>query len=83
MKALSALFRRSFSHGIHPPEFKDRTKDLPTQRMPFVGRYVLPLRQHLGAPSKPVVVLGQRVGRGELIAEPAASKTSWRTCGLA
>jgi electron transport complex protein RnfC len=38
--------------------------------MPFVGRYVLPLNQHLGAPAKPVVKAGQRVRRGERIAEP-------------
>ena len=72
MKALSDLFKRSFSHGIHPEEFKDRTNALHTQRMPFVDRYVLPVRQHLGAPSKPIIEVGQRVGRGELIAEAGA-----------
>lgn len=40
--------------------------------MPFVDRYILPVNQHLGAPSKPVVKVGQRVRRGELIAEPGA-----------
>lgn len=38
--------------------------------MPFVEVYTLPLSQHLGAPSKPVVKEGQKVRRGELIAEP-------------
>jgi electron transport complex protein RnfC len=38
--------------------------------MPFVREYVLPLSQHIGAPSKPVVEPGQRVQRGQLIAEP-------------
>ncbi len=68
MKALSALLKRSFAHGVHPQEFKERTESLPIQRMPFVGRYVLPLNQHLGAPSKPVVEVGQRVERGQLVA---------------
>ncbi|MEA3277412.1 MAG: electron transport complex subunit RsxC [Pseudomonadota bacterium] len=72
MKALSSLFKRGFSHGIHPEELKDRTQGLHTQRMPFVERYVLPVRQHRGAPSKPTVEVGQRVGRGEIIAEPGA-----------
>ena len=72
MKALRALFRRSFAHGVHPNEHKVLTADLPTQRMPFVGRYVLPLNQHLGAPAKPVVSPGQRVHRGQRIAEPSA-----------
>ncbi|ESQ14485.1 MAG: electron transport complex subunit RsxC [Thiohalocapsa sp. PB-PSB1] len=72
MSALSSLFQRSFSHGIHPRPFKERTEALPTQRMPFVDRYVLPLRQNLGAPPSPVVEVGQRVGRGQVIAEPTA-----------
>jgi len=70
MNALSTLFQGSFSHGIHPQAFKERTEALPTQRMPFVHRYVLPLRQNLGAPPSPVVEVGQRVGRGQIIAEP-------------
>ena len=67
-----SLFRRNFSHGVHPNEHKSLTDELPTRRMPFVGRYVLPLNQHLGAPAKPVVTPGQRVRRGERIAEPGA-----------
>ena len=70
MLQLSTLFKRSFSHGVHPDEFKERTEGLPIQRMPFVNRYVLPLHQHLGAPCKAVVTSGQRVLRGQLIAEP-------------
>ena len=72
MMALSTLLRRSFRHGVHPEELKERTESLPTQRMPFVGRYVLPLNQHLGAPAKPIVGVGERVMRGQLIAEPSA-----------
>jgi Na+-translocating ferredoxin:NAD+ oxidoreductase subunit C len=72
VKTLSTLLKRSFAHGVHPPEFKERTESLPIQRMPFVGRYVLPLNQHLGAPSKPVVEVGQRVTRGQLVAEAGA-----------
>ncbi|MFO7593598.1 MAG: electron transport complex subunit RsxC [Pseudomonadota bacterium] len=64
--------RRSFSHGVHPEHHKDQTADLPIQRVPFCKRYVMPLGQHIGAPAKPVVEVGQRVHRGELIAEPAA-----------
>ncbi len=72
MSVLAALWRRGFAHGIHPPAHKERTAALPSQRMPFVERYVLPLHQHLGAPARPVVAVGQRVGRGQLIAEPGA-----------
>ena len=76
MSALSTLFKGSFSHGIHPQAFKERTEGLPTERMPFVERYVLPLRQNLGAPPSPVVEVGQRVGRGQIIAEPGAFVSS-------
>lgn len=62
----------SFSHGIHPDEHKSRTARLPIERMPFVDRYTLPLSMHAGAPSRPVVSVGQKVKRGELLAEPAA-----------
>jgi len=64
--------RRSFSHGVHPAHHKDQTADLPIQRVPFCKRYVMPLGQHIGAPAKPVVEVGQRVYRGQLIAEPGA-----------
>lgn len=72
MNFLASLFQRDFSHGVHPDDHKLQTAALPTQRMPFMDNYVLPLQQHLGAPSRPVVQSGQRVGRGELIAEPSA-----------
>jgi Na+-translocating ferredoxin:NAD+ oxidoreductase subunit C len=63
-------FARSFKNGIHPEEHKDQTSHLPIERMPFVDRYVLPLGQHLGAPSKAVVRVGEAVLRGQVIAEP-------------
>jgi Na+-translocating ferredoxin:NAD+ oxidoreductase subunit C len=61
---------RTFRHGVHPHEHKHATARLPIVRMPFVDRYVLPLAQHIGAPAKAVVRPGQKVRRGELIAEP-------------
>ena len=60
----------SFRHGIHPQESKEATEHLPIARMPFVERYVLPLSQHTGAPSRPVVAVGERVTRGQVVAEP-------------
>jgi len=72
MLAFSSLLKNGFAHGIHPRDHKERTAALPTQRMPFMERYVLPLHQSLGAPAKPVVKVGERVMRGTLIAEPGA-----------
>jgi len=62
--------RRSFAHGIHPPGHKELTDHRPIERMPFVDALVLPLSQHIGAPSRAVVTVGDRVERGQLIAEP-------------
>ena len=69
MKALG-LLRRGFEHGVHPAHHKQQTADLPIQRVPFGKDYVMPLGQHIGVPAKPVVEAGQRVERGQLIAEP-------------
>ena len=62
--------RRNFEHGVHPAHHKEQTADLPIQRVPFVKDYVMPLGQHIGVPCKPAVAVGERVLRGQLIAEP-------------
>jgi electron transport complex protein RnfC len=67
-----SIFKHSFAHGVHPDEHSEQTAHLPIQRVPFVNRYILPLGQHLGAPARPIVKVGQRVQRGELLAKPGA-----------
>jgi electron transport complex protein RnfC len=62
------LWAKTFGHGVHPEERKLATQGLAIERMPFVEEYVLPLSQHTGAPSTPVVAAGDRVVRGQLIA---------------
>lgn len=66
------LFQRlsgSFSHGVHPLDFKEQTVDLPIQRVPFGKEYIMPLGQHIGTPSIPIVRAGDIVRRGQPIAE--------------
>ncbi len=60
----------TFRHGVHPDEHKEGTESLPIERVPFVESYILPLGQHIGAPSVPVVKPKDRVQRGQLIAKP-------------
>ncbi|MHC4513952.1 MAG: electron transport complex subunit RsxC [Planctomycetota bacterium] len=68
---MAAWFRMpSFPNGVHPDENKERTENLPIERMPFVDTYVLPLGQHIGAPAKPIVKVGEHVVRGQMVAEP-------------
>jgi len=66
--SLKHFLRGSFSHGIHPPENKHFTAARPIERLPFPPRLVLPLSQHAGKPSVPLVRVGQEVARGEPIA---------------
>jgi Na+-translocating ferredoxin:NAD+ oxidoreductase subunit C len=58
-----------FRHGVHPPEHKELTSGVPIRRMPFPDEIVLPLRQHAGKPAKLLVKRGDRVERGDKIAE--------------
>ena len=62
---------KTFRHGIHPGEYKDLTRYKAIQRMPFSDEYLIPLSQHLGAPSKLLVKPGKKVQRGQIIGEPA------------
>ncbi|MCB0281885.1 MAG: electron transport complex subunit RsxC [Calditrichae bacterium] len=67
--ALSLFSNKTFKHGVHPPETKDATSKMPIRRFPFAPVMIIPLAQHIGAPSVPVVKEGQEVTRGQLIAK--------------
>jgi electron transport complex protein RnfC len=69
---MKGLLSPSFRHGVHPEGHKESTEHLAVERMPFVQKYILPLSQHTGAPCRPVVRPGDRVLRGQLLAEPGA-----------
>ena len=60
---------KTFRHGIHPPEHKELTASRPIERIKFPDQVVLPLSQHIGAPSRPIVKAGDKVFRGQVIAE--------------
>ena len=61
--------RAAFTGGVHPPESKELTAHLAVRRMPFPDEVVIPLSQHIGGPSKAIVVPGDHVERGDIIAE--------------
>ena len=60
---------KTFRHGVHPPESKDETSGLAIRQFPFAPVLIVPLVQHIGKPSVPVVREGQEVTRGQRIAE--------------
>jgi len=69
MKLLNFFKRKTFSHGIHLPDKKERTSTQAIRRLPFAPELIVPLTQHFGSPAKAVVSPGEEVVRGQLIAE--------------
>ncbi|MCB0584063.1 MAG: electron transporter RnfC, partial [Phaeodactylibacter sp.] len=61
--------KSTFKHGVHPPEHKEETNGLPIRQFPFAPLIILPMAQHIGAPSQIVVREGQEVARGQLLAK--------------
>lgn len=53
---------------IHLPDCKDITRTKKTEPVPAPKKVILPLSQHTGAPSEPVVNIGDNVKAGSLIA---------------
>ena len=59
----------TFKGGVHPYEGKDLSKDTPTRELLPKGELVYPVSQHIGAPAKPIVAVGDTVLKGQMIAE--------------
>lgn len=60
----------TFMGGIYPPGYKEATADLAIEKAAEPSVVYIPLQQHIGAPCKPVVKVGDRVTVGEMIGEP-------------
>lgn len=60
---------KTFRRGIHPYDGKKLSADSPIRIIPAEGDMVYPLSQHIGAPSVPVVSVGDHVLAGQKIAE--------------
>ncbi len=59
----------TFKGGVHPPEHKSESNSRPIHAAPVPRELVIPMRQHMGSPAKPVVGVGERVLKGQLIGE--------------
>ncbi len=62
--------------GVHPAGHKDRSSALTIATAPVPERLFLPLRQHAGADALPVVKVGDRVLKGQLIAAAASEMSA-------
>jgi electron transport complex protein RnfC len=58
-----------FHGGIHPPENKQQSLRSPIRFAGVPPELVIPLSQHIGAPSHPVVSVGDHVLKGQVIAQ--------------
>ncbi len=60
----------SFHGGVELPGHKQESTTRPLQAAPLPEQLILPLSQHLGAPAEPVVSVGERVLKGQMVAKP-------------
>ncbi|QRG77289.1 electron transport complex subunit RsxC [Citrobacter sp. R56] len=69
MLKLFSAFRKDkiwdFDGGIHPPEMKTQSNGTPLRQVPLAPRFVIPLKQHIGAEGELCVNVGDRVLRGQ------------------
>ncbi|CAI8760958.1 electron transport complex subunit RsxC [Kosakonia quasisacchari] len=69
MLKLFSAFRKEklwdFHGGIHPPEMKTQSNGTPLRQLPLANRFVIPLKQHLGAEGELCVRVGDNVLRGQ------------------
>ncbi len=63
---------KSFKKGVHPYGGKELSKDCEMKSIAAGSVLVYPLSQSIGAPAKAVVSVGDRVLKGQLIAEAGA-----------
>lgn len=63
----------SFHGGVHPPENKTHSTQLPIGQLPLPEKFVLPLRQHIGNIPKIKVSVNDFVLKGQLLAEADGS----------
>lgn len=54
--------------GVHPAENKIAAGKA-IENLPLPAEVVLPVAQHIGAPAKPIVKKGDKVTRGQCVAE--------------
>lgn len=66
----------TFKSGIHPGDFKTQTASLPIEILPAPKEVFIPLQQHIGAPCKAIVEVGDEVVVGQVIGNTEAYVSS-------
>lgn len=63
----------TFKGGVHPPEGKELSEEKAIVRLDVPSQVIIPLSQHIGAPSKVTVAVGDAVKTGQKIGEAAGA----------
>ncbi|MBU0529314.1 hypothetical protein KKF86_06110, partial [bacterium] len=66
----------TFKSGIHPTEFKYFTESIAIETLPKPKEVFIPLQQHIGAPCKSLVEVGDTVKIGQVIGSTEAYVSS-------
>lgn len=61
---------KDFDGGLHLDDHKAQSNGRPIAQVPLPEELVLPLQQHIGETAEAVVTVGERVGKGQVIARP-------------
>jgi electron transport complex protein RnfC len=59
-----------FHGGVHPPTHKEQSTHTPIAQAKMPSKLVIPLHQHVGNRAAPVVQIGERVLKGQVIGRP-------------
>ena len=70
MGFIERIFRSAApAWGVHPDDRKRPAADVPLRSLPLPERLFMPLQQHVGGPARPIVLVGQKMWKGQMLAE--------------
>ncbi|HTY04607.1 MAG TPA: electron transport complex subunit RsxC [Rhodocyclaceae bacterium] len=72
MGLIDKLFKEP-SWGVHPDDHKRPAADVPLRILPPPAKVYMPLQQHVGGAARPIVLVGQKVLKGQLLAEASGN----------
>ena len=64
---------KNYPYGIHVYDRKELSKDKPIETMPKPQTVYICLSQHIGAPAIPVVSVGDKVKKGQMVGEASGA----------
>lgn len=75
---------KNYPYGIHVKDMKELCSNSPIEVMPSPDTVYLCMSQHIGAPANPIVAVGDKVKKGQLVGEasgPVSANVYSSICG--